>query len=450
MADERTKPQLRARDIGRYQRQIVLPEVGIEGQLQLLESRVLVVGAGALGSAAATYLAAAGVGTLGLVDGDVVDLSNLHRQILHDEAQIGRLKTDSGAKRLKALNPHIDVVEHSEFLSSENVLRLFSEYDLIVNGSDNFPTRYLVNDAAVLLRKPLIDAAILRFEGHLAVFQPGHGCYRCLFPTPPPEGTVPNCAQAGILGAVAGVLGSMQAVEALKVLLGLNEGKAGTLLLYEALSSNWRRMPFDRDPDCAVCGDDPSVTQPIDYDAFCGVGIAPLGRSQPVNGAVSDAASSAVRDTSTSQVTSKAASPAGGTTISPEASSAGGTTVDLAASKAAHDTASKAISLAGMEEFSVGVEQALSMVTNRSVTVMDVRQAEEFAGGHVPGAVHCALEDLDVWMENHREDTRLLVVCAAGVRSAHAAKYLRSCGYTAWTLIGGTGAWVAAGCDITT
>ena len=422
MADERTKSQLRARDIGRYQRQIVLPEVGIEGQLQLLESRVLVVGAGALGSAAATYLAAAGVGTLGVVDGDVVDLSNLHRQILHDEAQIGRLKTDSGAKRLKALNPHIDVVEHSEFLSSENVLRLFSEYDLIVNGSDNFPTRYLVNDAAVLLRKPLIDAAILRFEGHLAVFQPGHGCYRCLFPTPPPEGTVPNCAQAGILGAVAGVLGSMQAVEALKVLLGLNEGKAGTLLLYEALSSNWRRMPFDRDPDCAVCGDDPSVTPPIDYEAFCGVGIAPLGRSQPVNGAASDAASSAVRDTSTSQVTSKAA----------------------------RDTASKAISLAGMEEFSVGVEQALSMVTNGSVTVMDVRQAEEFAGGHVPGAVHCALEDLDVWMENHREDTRLLVVCAAGVRSAHAAKYLRSCGYTAWTLIGGTGAWVAAGCDITT
>lgn len=254
--------------MARYQRQMVLGEVGQEGQRRLLTSRVLVVGAGALGSAAATYLALAGVGTVGLVDGDVVELSNLHRQILHDEDQVGVLKTESAQRRLEALNPDVRVVQHPVFLNRDNTLDIFEPYDVIVNGSDNFPARYLVNDAAVLLQKPLVDAAILRFEGQLAVFHPGSGCYRCLFPEPPPPGTVPDCAVAGIFGAVAGVMGSMQAVEVLKLLLNLSDGNR--FRIYDALAGTWYPVPFRRDPACRVCGDAPSVTALIDYENFCG------------------------------------------------------------------------------------------------------------------------------------------------------------------------------------
>lgn len=387
MAHDIPRPQLEARHMGRYERQIVLPEVGIDGQRQLLASRVLVVGAGALGSAAATYLAAAGVGTVGLVDGDIVEMSNLHRQILHDEGQIGQLKTQSGARRLKTVNPNVCVQEHPEFLSSANVLRLFADYDIIVNGSDNFPTRYLVNDAAVILDKPLVDAAILRFEGHLAVFTPGYGCYRCLFPTPPPPGTVPDCAEAGILGAVAGVLGSMQAVEALKILLNLGRPPCSKLLVYEALTSSWHGMPFQRDPECVVCGDHPSVTAPIDYENFCGV-ASPKDR--------------------------------------------------------------EVVDVRGTEEFSVNVEQAASLMSDPRLIILDVRQREEFANGHVEGAVHCALEDLDRLTASHWMDAPLLVVCSAGVRSSFAAKYLRSHGFAAWTLTGGMKAWVDSGHHVTT
>jgi len=376
------KPQLTARHMGRYQRQMVLPEVGIDGQRQLLASRVLVVGAGALGSAAATYLAAAGVGTVGLADCDTVDLSNLHRQILHDESQIGQLKTQSGAKRLGEVNPDVHVQEHPEFLSSTNVLRLFADYDLIVNGSDNFPTRYLVNDGAVLLKKPLVDSAILRFEGQLSVFRPGHGCYRCLFPTPPPQSSVPDCAEAGIFGAVAGVLGSMQAVEALKILLNIGQAEASTLLVYEALSSSWHRIAFERDPECVVCGDYPSVTAPIDYGSFCGV-ASPADR--------------------------------------------------------------KVVHVQGDEEYSVNVEQADSLMSDSRLAILDVRKREEFMIGHVPHSVHCALEDLDQVMITHGMSAPLLVVCATGVRSAYAAAYLRSRGYVAWTLTGGMQAWSAHG-----
>ncbi|NMP23358.1 molybdopterin-synthase adenylyltransferase MoeB [Sulfobacillus harzensis] len=275
-----------ARMMARYQRQMVLPQVGTHGQERLLASRVLIVGAGALGSAAATYLALAGVGILGLADGDVVELSNLHRQILHDETQVGRAKTQSGAERLRQLNPDVTVIEHQAFLTSDNMMGLASNYDLIVNGSDNFPTRYLVNDAAVLTGIPMVDAAILRFEGQLAIYRPGRGCYRCLFPVPPPRGLVPDCAEAGILGAVAGVLGSMQAVEALKILLGLNDDQEGGLLLYDALSSSWRRMVFHRDPNCAVCGDHPTVTAPIDYEVFCGSETADRAPEGPMPYAV--------------------------------------------------------------------------------------------------------------------------------------------------------------------
>ena len=257
--------------IARYQRQMVLPELGLGGQRRLLESRILVIGAGALGSAAATYLALAGVGTLGIVDGDRVDLSNLHRQILHAASDVGRDKTESAAARLNAINPDVRVVQHHTFLARDNARDLVAEYDIIVNGSDNFPTRYLLNDAAVMVGRPVVDAAILRFEGQLTVFQPGQGCYRCLFPEPPPPGTVPSCAEAGVLGAMAGVLGSMQAVEAIKIATGMGTSAAGRFLIFDALRAEWRQFAWRRNPACAVCGDAPTITELVDYEAFCGV-----------------------------------------------------------------------------------------------------------------------------------------------------------------------------------
>ncbi len=257
--------------LGRYARQMILPQVGRRGQQRLLESRVLVIGAGALGSAAALYLAAAGVGTLGIVDGDRVAEHNLHRQILHGTADVGRSKTESARERIAALNGDVRVVLHEEFLAPDNALGILAEYDLVVNGSDNFATRYLVGDACVLLGRPLVDAAILRFEGQFATYLPGEACYRCLFPTPPPPGSVPDCAEAGVLGALAGVLGSMEAVEALKILLGIAEG--GTRLsLFDALSGEWHAVRLRRDPDCPVCGDAPTITRLLDdYQVFCGL-----------------------------------------------------------------------------------------------------------------------------------------------------------------------------------
>ena len=263
-----------ARRLERYQRQMILPQVGVAGQERLLRSRVLVVGAGALGSASALYLAAAGVGTVGIVDGDRVAEHNLHRQILHGTADVGRPKTESGAERLAALNGDVRVVQHQAFLAPDNALDLVGRYDLVVNGSDNFATRYLVNDACVLLARPLVDAAILRFEGQFVTFRPGQGCYRCLFPTPPPPGSVPDCADAGVFGALAGVFGSLQAVEAIKLLLGLAEGRP-RLSMYDALAGEWRAVAIRRDPLCPLCGDRPTITALLaDYEVFCGVTAA--------------------------------------------------------------------------------------------------------------------------------------------------------------------------------
>lgn len=262
---------LSAAQVARYHRQIILPELGLAGQRDLLARRVLVVGAGALGSPAALYLAAAGVGTVGIADGDRVELSNLHRQVLHGTADVGRAKTTSARDRLAALNPDVCVAEHREYLDRHNVLDVMARYDVVVDGSDSFAARYLVSDAAVQLQKPLVSAAILRFEGQLLVLRPGAGCYRCVFPEPPPAGTVPNCAEAGVLGAVAGVLGSAQAVEALKLLAGVGEPAVGRLSLYDAWTGTWQQVRFGRDPHCAVCGDHPTITGLIDYDTWCGV-----------------------------------------------------------------------------------------------------------------------------------------------------------------------------------
>jgi adenylyltransferase/sulfurtransferase len=255
----------------RYSRQILLEEIGLAGQRRLLESRVLVVGAGGLGSPSTLYLAAAGVGTIGIVDGDRVELNNLHRQILHTTAGIGAAKTESARRTIEGLNPDVTVRLFQTILSSENALEIIGDFDLVVNGSDNFPTRYLVNDACVFLKKPLIDASILKWEGQATTFLPGQGCYRCLFPTPPPPGVVPSCAEGGVLGALAGFMGTLQATEAVKVLLGRGRTLANRLLLYDALENDLRVVRWARNPACPVCGDQPTITELIDYEQFCGL-----------------------------------------------------------------------------------------------------------------------------------------------------------------------------------
>lgn len=264
-------PLLSKEQLSRYSRQIILEEIGVTGQRRLLDSKVLVIGAGGLGSPVSLYLAAAGIGTLGIVDGDRVDLSNLHRQIIHYTPDIGRPKTETAQRTLGAVNPDVKVVPYQTVLTSENAMDIIADYDLVVNGSDNFPTRYLVNDACVLLGKPLIDASILKWEGQATVFLPGRGCYRCLFPSPPPPGSVPSCAEGGIVGAVAGFMGSLQATEAVKILLGAGQTLANRLLLFDALQGDVRTLRWKRNPDCPVCGDQPTITHLIDYEQFCGL-----------------------------------------------------------------------------------------------------------------------------------------------------------------------------------
>jgi molybdopterin/thiamine biosynthesis adenylyltransferase len=254
----------------RYSRHILLPDVGGAGQRKLLAARVLLIGAGGLGSPAALYLAAAGVGTLGIVDYDDVELSNLQRQILHRSHSVGRPKVDSAIETLADLNPDVRVEPHRVVLSSENAQEIVRQYDMVVNGCDNFPTRYLINDTCVLEGKPLVDGSIYRFEGQTTVFAPGAGCYRCLFPSPPPPGLVPNCSEAGVLGVLPGIIGCIQATEAIKLILGIGQSLAGRLLLLDALSMEFREVQLRRNPDCPVCGDHPTVTELIDYNDFCG------------------------------------------------------------------------------------------------------------------------------------------------------------------------------------
>lgn len=264
-------PVLSATQMERYSRQLILEEVGIEGQARLLRAKVLTIGAGGLGSPVALYLAAAGVGTIGIVDGDRVDLTNMHRQILHTTQALGQPKTESARRTLAALNPDVTVVPHQTVLTSANAMEIIEPYDVVVNGSDNFPTRYLVNDVCVLLRKPLVDASILKWEGQATTFLPGQGCYRCLFPTPPPPGAVPSCAEGGILGALCGFMGARQALEVLKILLGVGETLAGKLLIFDALEGETRTVRWSRNPQCPVCGDAPTIRELIDYEQFCGM-----------------------------------------------------------------------------------------------------------------------------------------------------------------------------------
>lgn len=259
----------------RYSRHLIMPEVGAEGQRRLNAARVLCIGAGGLGSPAALYLAAAGVGKIGIVDLDDVDLSNLQRQILHGTKDVGRKKLDSARDRLRDINPHIDVTLHHCRLSAANAADVIADYEIIVDGSDNFPTRYLSNDVCVFARKPNIYGAVFRFDGQSTVFAPhlGGPCYRCLFPDPPPPDSVPNCAQAGVLGVLPGIIGMIQAIEAIKLILGAGDPLIGRLLHFDALKMKFREFNVRRDPQCPVCGDHPTITAPIDYEQFCAVAM---------------------------------------------------------------------------------------------------------------------------------------------------------------------------------
>ena len=255
----------------RYSRHLLIPEVGEEGQLRLLESRILLIGAGGLGSPASLYLAAAGVGTLGIVDDDAVDETNLQRQIVHSTDRLGESKAESAKRTIEALNPDVSVTTYRERLTSENVDRILGDgWDVIVDGADNFPTRYLLNDASVWHDIPLVHGSIFRFEGQITVFKPKEGpCYRCLFPTPPPPELAPSCAEGGVLGVLPGVVGSIQATEALKLALGIGDPLVGRLLLYDALAASFTEVTLRRDPACPVCGDEPTITEYIDYVEFC-------------------------------------------------------------------------------------------------------------------------------------------------------------------------------------
>ena len=256
--------------VNRYSRHIIMPQVGSVGQRKLLASKILMVGAGGLGSPITIYLTLAGVGTIGIVDFDNVDITNLQRQILHYNDDIGKSKAESAMETLKAYNPDTNVIMHEEPITSENAFKIMKDYDIIVNGADNFPTRYLINDAAYLLNKPLVDGSILLFDGQATTYIPGEGCYRCLFPTPPPPGEVPSCAEAGVLGMLPGMVGTIQATEVVKLIIGAGESLSGKLLLIDALNMDFRTIKIRRDPDCPLCGDSPTITELIDYVDFCG------------------------------------------------------------------------------------------------------------------------------------------------------------------------------------
>jgi sulfur-carrier protein adenylyltransferase/sulfurtransferase len=275
-ATETALPKLSHAEVLRYSRHLLLPEVGVEGQRKLKAARVLTIGAGGLGSPLSLYLAAAGVGTIGIVDFDVVDLTNLQRQIVHGTATLGHSKLESAKARLTDLNPNVDVVGHEGRLTSENAVEIIRDYDIVVDGTDNFPTRYLVNDACVLLGKPNVYGSIFRFEGQASLFYAKEGpCYRCLYSEPPPPGLVPSCAEGGVLGVLPGIIGSIQALETIKWIIGAGDSLVGRLVLFDALKLRFRELKLRKDPNCPICGDHPTIHELIDYQAFCGIGAEP-------------------------------------------------------------------------------------------------------------------------------------------------------------------------------
>jgi len=362
---EKTEPQLTNDEVKRYSRHLIMPEVGVDGQRKLKAAKVLCIGAGGLGSPVAMYLAAAGVGTIGLVDFDVVDFSNLQRQILHSTPDVGRPKLTSAKEKLHALNPEIEIRTHEVALSSQNALQLFEPYDVIVDGTDNFPTRYLVNDACVLLGKPNAYGSIFRFEGQASVFATKNGpCYRCLYPEPPPPGLVPSCAEGGVLGVLPGLIGVIQATETVKLIMGIGEPLIGRFLIYDALRMRFRELKLRKDPDCPVCGTHPTVTKLIDYEQFCGVAPAP---PQPV------AAGS------------------------------------------------------GTELTSLELKQRLDR--GDRLTIVDVREPNELQINRISGSLHIPLGDIPKRYNELDPDAEYVMQCKSGVRSGKAADFLRSVGF---------------------
>ncbi|MGH7128645.1 MAG: molybdopterin-synthase adenylyltransferase MoeB [Planctomycetaceae bacterium] len=372
--------ELAPEELSRYSRHLALPDVGLEGQRRLRAGRVAIVGAGGLGSPLGLYLAAAGVGTLGLIDHDEVDLTNLQRQILYGTSDIGRPKTEAGAERLRGVNPHVNVVEHATRLTSDNALDVLAPYDLVVDGTDNFPTRYLVNDACVLLGKPYVYGSIFRFDGQVSVFDARRGpCYRCLFREPPPPGLVPNCAEGGVLGVLPGIIGSLQALETLKLLLERGSSLVGRLAIFDALAFRWRELKLKKNPDCPVCGAHPTVTRLIDYDEFCGV-------KPPMN--------ETGQDNELPEMTP--------------------------------------------EQLKQRIE------TGEPLTLIDVREEFEWdianLGPH--GAKLIPLGELPDRLEELDADEEIVVYCRSGSRSAGAARHLRANGFSrVWNLKGGINAW---------
>jgi len=396
-------PELDRDELYRYARHLVLPDVGIEGQRRLKAGRVLCVGVGGLGSPLALYLAAAGVGTIGLVDFDTVDESNLQRQLLHGTADIGRSKLDSAEDRLRDVNPHVTLVRHEDRLSSENALEVLSGYDVVVDGTDNFPTRYLVNDACVLLGKPNVYGSVFRWEGQVSVFAvEGGPCYRCLFREPPPPGLVPNCAEGGVLGALPGIIGSAQAMETIKLLLGVGRSLAGRLLLFDAMDMQWREVALRRNPECPVCGDEPTQTELIDYEVFCGVKPDPNAPEDPerTDGRTAD-------------------KPA-------EAYGAG-----------------LSVSAEGMQEISVA--DFLAQLESEDVPfVLDVRESWEWAVGNLSdrGARLIPLSELEARIGEVPRDRPIVAYCRSGQRSRTAASLLADAGVGGVaSLTGGLKAW---------
>lgn len=379
-------PDLERDELYRYARHLALPDVGLEGQRRLKAGRVLCVGAGGLGSPLSLYLAAAGVGTLGIVDFDVVDESNLHRQLLHGTSDIGRSKLESATDRLRDVNPHVEVVSHPVRLSSENALEVLADYDVVVDGTDNFPTRYLVNDACVLLGKPNVYGSVFRWEGQVSVFSTEGGpCYRCLFREPPPPGLVPNCAEGGVLGALPGIIGAAQAMETIKLLLGVGRTLAGRLAIFDALDMTWREVALRRNPACPVCGDVPTLTELIDYEVFCGVKAS----GAPLAGTTTD-----------------------------------GGVVEIGAAE--------------LRERIEGDEPPY---------LLDVREPWEWAVSSLAeqGARLIPLSELEARLEEVPDDRPVVAYCRSGVRSAHAARRLTRAGRRdVASLRGGIKSWAEA------
>src|SRR5580698_2462559 len=370
-------PSLSNEEIARYSRHLLLPEVGMEGQQKLKAAKVLCVGTGGLGSPLAFYLAAAGVGTLGLVDFDVVDSSNLQRQIIHSTKDVGRSKLDSAEEKLTALNPHMKIVKFNTMLSSKNALEIFKDFDIVADGTDNFPTRYLVNDACVLSGKPNAYGSIFRFEGQASVFATEQGpCYRCLYPEPPPPGLVPSCAEGGVLGILPGLVGVIQATEVIKLILGVGDPLIGRLLLVDALTMRFRELKLRKNPDCPVCGTHPTVTALIDYDQFCGIQPAPAADAPQVNGIEQ---------------------------------------IDVTSYKKARD--------AGKDAF-----------------LLDVREPHEFKIAQIGGHL-IPLGDLQKRVGELDKNREIVVHCKSGGRSQKAAEFLQQAGFKVKNLAGGIQAW---------